>query len=120
HGARHRANCRRGRRVGKNERRNNFTGDTATGKTSSDASRDLSGKKRGTQSRGESLVTRKRWKTSRSLADAEVWLSNKPRQTQLRLVSFSARSFRAALRESFTRPLSSMPMHFTQMISPTL
>ena len=33
-------------------------------------------------------------------------------------VSFSARSFSAALRESFTRPLSSMPMHLTQMMSP--
>src|SRR5262249_26853120 len=33
-------------------------------------------------------------------------------------VSFSARSFSAALRESFTRPLSSMPMHLTQIISP--
>jgi len=28
--------------------------------------------------------------------------------------------FNAALRESFTRPLSSMPMHLTQMMSPTL
>src|SRR6516162_5907533 len=35
-------------------------------------------------------------------------------------VSFSARSFNAALRESFTRPLSSMPMHLTQIMSPTL
>src|SRR6476619_7521498 len=35
-------------------------------------------------------------------------------------VSFSARSFNAALRESFTRPLSSMPMHLTQIMSPLL
>src|SRR5882762_3945470 len=33
-------------------------------------------------------------------------------------VSFSARSFNAALRESFTRTLSSMPMHLTQIMSP--
>src|SRR4029077_12215008 len=52
---------------------------------------------------------RESFRTSRSATGSKVWP-----------VSCSARSFNAALRESFTRPLSSIPMHLTQIMSPIL